>query len=104
LIKEGGKWDIDIDRQVRLDDRVFRVTFPDATVTIALADGGRERILSSCSSCNVPCEHIEAVFARILEEKLSLGRSIALLHRRAPRGPAPGGRRAVRGIGRGLTP
>jgi len=54
---------------------MFRVTFPDAAVTITLADGARDRILGNCSSCGMACEHLGATFALILEEKLSLGLS-----------------------------
>jgi len=73
LIQEGGKCEIDIDEQVYLDGEVFRVTFPECAVTIALIDAARQRIHWNCTLCTAACEHVGAVFSLILEEKTALG-------------------------------
>jgi hypothetical protein len=43
LIIEGGRSEIDLSEQVRLDDRCFRLTIDDAVVDITLADDKRQR-------------------------------------------------------------
>lgn len=73
LIRQGGKFDIDIDDQVMLKPDVFRVRFPNAIVLITLAPAARNRIHWHCSACETACEHSGAAFSLILEEKIALG-------------------------------
>lgn len=76
LITEGGKYEIDIDRQVRLNDERFELRFFDAggtVVTIRLEDGARRRIEWACSTSTTACDKVGAAFSLILEEKMSLG-------------------------------
>ena len=76
LIQEGGKYEIDIDRQVRLSDERFELRFFDGSetvVTIRLEDSARRRIEWHCSTSNTANEKVGAAFSLILEEKMSLG-------------------------------
>lgn len=76
LITEGGKYEIDIDRQVRLNDERFELRFFDAAgtvVTIRLEDGARRRIEWACNTSTTACDKVGAAFSLILEEKMSLG-------------------------------
>jgi superfamily II DNA or RNA helicase len=73
LIREGGKFEIDIDEQVVLENDRFLLTFPEATVKMDLDPASRDRIRWSCSLCTVACEHAGAAFSLILEEKTALG-------------------------------
>ena len=76
LIMRGGRFDIDIDRQVRLTNRLFRLEFfePMASiVTIRLADNATGRLTWHCNTSNNASEEIGAAFALILEEKTALG-------------------------------
>jgi hypothetical protein len=73
LIQQGGRFDIDLDEQVRTDGKVFRVTFPECVVTIGLAPEARERLQCNCTICSHACEHVGAMLSLILEEKTALG-------------------------------
>jgi len=73
LIREGGKFEIDIDEQVTLERNCFRLRLPDATVQIALQPEARHRLRWSCSSCETACAHAGAAFSLIMEEKMALG-------------------------------
>jgi hypothetical protein len=73
LITEGGKYDIDIGTQVKLDQHAFLLAVDSATVRLALSPAARGRLEWRCDTCNVPCEHAGAAFSLILEEKLTLG-------------------------------
>lgn len=75
LIMEGGKFDIDIDDQVVLDDHRFRLTLDQVTVDIVLEDDKRQRVNLRCSLCKGACAHKGAALALVLEEKLALGLS-----------------------------
>jgi superfamily II DNA or RNA helicase len=75
LLALGGQMPIDIDTQVKLTRQQFRLTLPDATVTISLGDRARGRLLVTCSECPGSCEHLGAALSLILEEKLALGLS-----------------------------
>jgi hypothetical protein len=75
LIMEGGRSEIDLSEQVRLDDRCFRLTIDDAIVDITLSDDKRQRFDLRCSRCAGACVHQGAALSVILEEKLSLGLS-----------------------------
>ncbi len=76
LIIEGGKHEIDIDRQVRLNDKRFELRFFDAAgtvVTIRLEDSARRRIEWRCNTSNTANDKVGAAFSLILEEKTPLG-------------------------------
>jgi len=73
LIREGGKYEIDIEEQVFLNNDLFRLTLDEAVASIVLDDGARQRLHFSCSRCAAACEHVGAAFSLILEEKVALG-------------------------------
>ena len=75
LLALGGGMDIDIDAQVKLTPKRFRLTLPDATVRITLSDTARKRLSVECSACEDSCEHMGAALSLILEEKMVLGLS-----------------------------
>ena len=77
LIQQGGKRDIEVGEQARLDDRGFLLRLPEATVAMGLDARARDRITWRCSSCSTACEHAGAAFSLILEEKMALGLSEA---------------------------
>ena len=73
LIQRGGQYEIPLDEHVLLAGDLFRVSFPDATVTITLMADARQRMHWNCTACDAPCEHAGASFSLILEEKTALG-------------------------------
>jgi hypothetical protein len=76
LITAGGKFDIDLQRQVRLGNHRFELRFFDrdrTVVTIWLEDGAQQRLQWKCSNGNMPCEEVGAAFSVILEHKTALG-------------------------------
>ncbi len=75
LIRAGGKYEIDITEQVVLKNDLFRVSLPDAVVTISLRPEKNQRLHFDCSACTTACAHMGAAFSLILEEKLALGLS-----------------------------
>ena len=75
LIREGGKYDIDIDEQVVLERDLFQLSLDGAVVSIRLDPARNQRLNVQCSLCSNSCVHIGAAFSLILEEKLSLGLS-----------------------------
>ncbi len=75
LIMEGGKFEIDLDEQVTLDHRQFRLNMDEATVTIGLSGDKRQRFNLGCSVCSGACVHQAAALSLVLEEKLALGLS-----------------------------
>ncbi|MFO7716134.1 DEAD/DEAH box helicase [Desulfosarcina sp.] len=75
LIMEGGKFEIDLDEQVTLDDRHFRLNVDEATVIIGLSNDKRQRFDLGCSVCRGACVHQGAALSLVLEEKLALGLS-----------------------------
>jgi len=75
LIRQGGKYHIDIDEQVTWGTNLLRVNFGEAIVTIALTPESSKPLHFSCCECRTSCEHVGAAFSLILEEKLSLGLS-----------------------------
>lgn len=78
LIRQGGKYEIDIAEQVTLDDERYRVSFSEELYTeIALDPSARSRLSMSCACCeSAPCEHLGAALALVLEEKVNLGLAI----------------------------
>lgn len=75
LIRAGGKYDIEINEHVVLNDDLFRVNLEEAVVTMTLSPEKPKRLKFGCSICPGACEHVGAAFSLILEEKLSLGLS-----------------------------
>ena len=60
LIAAGGKYDVDINAQVKFDPDRFRLSVDSATVTLALSPAARNRLEWRCDTCDVPCEHVGA--------------------------------------------
>ncbi len=83
LIQHGGSFEIDLDRQVTVNDEVFQVRFPsasgtgngpaDVVVTIRRAAHERDYLQWQCNTCSTVCEHVGAAFSLILEDKMALG-------------------------------
>jgi superfamily II DNA or RNA helicase len=73
LIRQGGKYDIDLSEQVILRKDFFQLNLNDAVVTIRLDPEKNQRLNFQCSACVTACDHLGAAFSLILEEKLSLG-------------------------------
>jgi hypothetical protein len=76
LIRQGGRYDMDITAQVQLDARRFQLQLNGAQVTIELDSGRNRRLRYRCSACGQPCDHAGAAFSLILEEKLALGLAV----------------------------
>ena len=75
LIRQGGKYDIDIEEQVTWAENLLKLRLEDATVTFSLASERPKNLRFTCSRCTKACEHLGAAFSLVLEEKLSLGLS-----------------------------
>ena len=80
LIAAGSRHEFNIPEQVYLGNDLFRVTFsgmtrgrPQAIVTITLVASAKNRLHWNCTACSMPCEHVGAAFALVLEEKTALG-------------------------------
>ncbi|MBN1761009.1 MAG: DEAD/DEAH box helicase [Chitinispirillaceae bacterium] len=73
LLVTGGRLEIDLTDQVILGPNVFRLTLPDATVSIVDDNHSVDKLRILCSSCTHRCEHIGAAFSLLLEEKTALG-------------------------------
>ena len=76
LLKEGGKWEIDIAEDVLLGEDRFKLLWGGGTdyavVSMDAACEGKLRV--QCSGCGPePCEHGGAALSFILEEKTLLG-------------------------------
>jgi len=75
LLREGGRQEIDLETQVRLDEKRFTLVLGRSVATIHLADDRNKRIAFACTTCAAPCAHVGAAFSLVLEEKLALGLS-----------------------------
>ncbi len=75
LINEGGRYEIDIDAQVRFSRSRFRLILGAAQVVIRLDPQRPRRLAVSCNRCQGACAHQGAALSLILEEKLALGLS-----------------------------
>ena len=69
----GGIREIDISNQVKLSTNVFRLSLPDASVSIIEDPKHEHKMRFICSNCEGLCEHIGAAVSLILEEKTVLG-------------------------------
>lgn len=73
MLAEGGRFDIDLDEQVRFDDQSFSLNLFEVHVEIT-SDLGRAHALHwKCSCGKSVCAHVGAAFSLILEEKTLLG-------------------------------
>ena len=72
LIRQGGKYDIDLSEQVFLQRDLFQLNLGEAFVTIRLEPRKNQRLNFHCSACTTMCEHLGVAFSLILEENLSL--------------------------------
>ena len=80
LISQGGKYTIDIDRQVKLTPRQFRLELdsPDhSVVTIRLDSAASGKLAWRCSTSKSACAEVGAALSLILEEKVALGLAVA---------------------------
>jgi superfamily II DNA or RNA helicase len=73
LIIQGGAREIDISAQVELSKNVFRLSLPDAQVSIVEDPKSEHKMRFICSVCKGTCEHIGAAISLVLEEKNALG-------------------------------
>jgi len=73
LIREGGKYDIDLTEQVTVGRDLCSLDLGEAVVTIELDPKKNKRLKFQCSACTTACEHLGALFSLILEEKMALG-------------------------------
>ena len=76
LIREGGRYEIEIDEHVERQKNLLRLRLRDAVAEIRLDDRAKSRLAVSCSRCEVPCVHVGAVLSVVLEEKMLLGLSV----------------------------
>ena len=82
LIKQGGKYPIDIDEHVKWGNNILKLNLGEAIVTILANPEEPKSLRFVCSECRSPCEHAGAAFSFILEEKLALGLSAPPVERR----------------------
>jgi superfamily II DNA/RNA helicase len=82
LIRQGGKFPIELDEQITWGDNILKFNLGEATVTIFAVPEGPKSLRFACSECQISCEHVGAAFSFILEEKLSLGLSAPPVERR----------------------
>jgi len=75
LIRQGGKYPIDLDEQITWGNNILKLNLGEAIVTISAVPEGPKSLRFACSECTIPCEHAGAAFSFILEEKLALGLS-----------------------------
>jgi SNF2-related domain/SWIM zinc finger len=73
LIIQGGVREIDIASQVKLSTNIFRLSLPDASVSILEDPKSEHKMRFICSTCKGLCEHIGAAISLVLEEKTTLG-------------------------------
>ena len=77
--RSANAFDIKIQDDVHLGDDLLRVRFPaplgepPVIVTVTLMAEARQRLHYRCDHCDTPCEHLGAVFALVLDEKMALG-------------------------------
>jgi hypothetical protein len=75
LLRKGGRYDIDIDLDVRLTDNLYCSSWGDSLVQIEHAPDKESDLLCRCSTCREVCEHVGAALSLVLEEKRLLGLS-----------------------------
>jgi hypothetical protein len=75
LIRQGGKYEIDIEAQVTWGEDLLKVDLWDAAVIFTLSPDRLKTLRFRCDTCTKACVHLGAAFSLILEEKLTLGLS-----------------------------
>ena len=75
LIRQGGRYPIDMDEQVTWGNNLLKLNLGEAIITISLNPESPKSLRFACSECKTSCEHVGAAFSFILEEKLALGLS-----------------------------
>ncbi len=73
LIREGGRYDVDVDAQATLYTDAFRFLMGNVHVTITLDGKSGHTLQIRCSKCSEPCIHQGAALSLLLEEKTALG-------------------------------
>jgi len=80
-LRKGGRFEINLPRDVYLGGDTLRVNVPDpdldgfATVTIVEMTSKPQGLHVNCERCEIRCDHISAVLGMLLDEKLTLGLS-----------------------------
>ncbi len=81
-LRQGGRFEINLPRDVYLGGDTLRVNVPDpesdggvATVTIVEMTNKPQGLHLNCERCETRCDHISAVLGMVLDEKLTLGLS-----------------------------
>jgi len=81
-LRQGGRFEINLPRDVYLGGDTLRVNVPDleiadgiATVTVVEMTNKPQRLQLNCKRCETRCDHISAVLGLVLDEKLTLGLS-----------------------------
>jgi hypothetical protein len=79
-IRQGAKYDVDIERDVYLRGDLFRVKFhvagKNTVATITSMAAARNRLKFNCTACETVCEHVGAAFSLVLEHKTALGLAV----------------------------
>jgi len=75
LIRQGGRYPIDMDEQVTWGNDLLKLNLGEAIITMSLNPESPKFLRFACSECKTSCEHVGAAFSLILEEKLALGLS-----------------------------
>lgn len=79
LILHGAKREIDLVNDVDFGADFLRVRFPvpdggiEAETIVTLSEDSRKHLSFQCDRCDVPCEHLGAMFSLVLESKTELG-------------------------------
>src|SRR4030065_634304 len=58
LIRQGGKYPIDIDEQITWGNNILKFNLGEAIVTIFAVPEGPKPLRFACSECTIPCEHV----------------------------------------------
>jgi superfamily II DNA or RNA helicase len=76
LLREGGKFEIDIAEQVSLEAERLVLRLPEAEVVLRPDPARPKEVAWECSRCRGhACAHVGAAFVLVLEEKMTLGLS-----------------------------
>lgn len=81
-LRRGGRFEIDLPRDVRLGGDMLRVSVPDfdlpagqANVSVVEMANKPKGLHLNCEECEGRCDHVAAVLGLVLDEKLALGLS-----------------------------
>ena len=81
-LRQGGRFEINLPRDVYLGGDTLRVNVPDpeleggfATVTVVEMTNKPQGMHLNCERCETRCDHIAAVLGMVLDDKLTLGLS-----------------------------